>query len=103
MLFYEGGGERWHPPTQITAPNIPTLQPFATLESPLHMRGYVQIIHARQWRQAEVSGRDALSQASASANIEKVLGACAPVIMAPPSDTTAYFSPASSRQLLTKQ
>ena len=98
-----GGRESAGTPNTDHCPNIPTLQPFATtaLESPQHTCRCVQISHTRQRRQAEVSGRDALSQASASVNIEKVLGACAPVNMAPPSDTTAYFSPAPSRQLLT--
>ena len=98
-----GGRESAGTPNTDHCPNIPTLQPFAStaLESPQHTCRYVQISHTRQWQQAEVCGRDALSQASARVNIEKVLGACAPVNMAPPSDTTAYFPPAPSRQLLT--
>ena len=91
------------PPTQRLFANVPTLQPLAStaLRSPQHTCGCVQIIHARQSRQVEVSGRDALSQASASVNTEKVLGACAPANKAPHPDTTTYISPASSRQHLT--
>lgn len=75
-----GGRESAGTPNTDHCPNIPTLQPFAAtaLESPQHTCRYVQISHTRQWQQAEVCGRDALSQASARVNIKKSLGRLRP-------------------------